>query len=58
MHWLREVGGVGKKIGTSEGGKGGGGWDGLWRMLVPRRCEKVIIHDSKAYLYFAKSLLR
>lgn len=25
LHWLREVGGVGKKIGTSEGGKGGGG---------------------------------
>ena len=48
---------MGKKIGTSEGGKGGG-WDGLWCMLVPRRCEKVIIHDSKAYLYFAKSLLR
>ena len=47
---------MGKKIVTSEGEKGEGG--GLWCTLVPRRCEKVIIHNSKAYLYFAKSLLR
>ena len=31
---------MGKKIGTSEGEKGG---DGLWCMLVPRRCAKVIV---------------